>query len=100
MAQKTIEELISTLEKESQAANGSFKSNEMIVNSNKFQVIIVKRNNQMSDSYPLNINQVVINSKNCVKLLGVKIDNNVSFEKHISTLSKKASNQLTVIGRI
>ena len=100
MAQKTIEELISTLEKESQAASGSFKSNEMIVNSNKFQVIIVKRNNQMSDSYPLNINQVVINSKNFVKLLGVKIDNKVSFEKHISTLSKKASNQLTVIGRI
>ena len=54
----------------------------------------------MKDSYSLNINQEVINSENCVKLLGVEIDNKLSFEKHISTLVKKASNQLNVISRI
>ena len=35
-----------------------------------------------------------------MKLLGVEIDNKLSFEKHISTLVKKASNQLNVISRI
>ena len=54
----------------------------------------------MKDSYPLNINLEVINSENCVKLLGVEIDNKLSFEKHISTLGKKASNQLNTISRI
>ena len=54
----------------------------------------------MKDSYSLNINQEVINSENCVKLLGVEIDNKLSFEKHISTLVKKASNQLNAISRI
>ena len=54
----------------------------------------------MKDSYSLNINQEVINSENCVKLLGVETDNELSFEKHISTLVKKASNQLNVICRI
>ena len=39
----TIEELISTLEKESQAATDWFVSNEMIVNPDKFQAIVVKR---------------------------------------------------------
>ena len=99
-AENTIEELISTLEKESQAAIDWFVSNEMIVNPDKFQAIVVKRNNKMKDSYSLNINQEVINSENSVKLLGVEIDNKLSFEKHISTLVKKASNQLNAISRI
>ena len=54
----------------------------------------------MKDSYSLNINQEVINSENCVKLLGIEIDNKLSFEKHISTLVKKASNQVNAISRI
>ena len=42
-AENTIQKLVSTLEKESQAANDWFKSNKMVVNPNKFQAIIVKR---------------------------------------------------------
>ena len=61
----------------------------MIVNPEKFQAIVVKRNNKMKDSYSLNINQEVINSENCVKMLGVETDNKLSFEKHVSTLVKK-----------
>ena len=98
--ENTIEERISTLEKESQAAIDWFVSNKMIVDPDKFQAIAIKRSNKMKYSYSLNINQEVINSENCVKLLGVEIDNKLSFEKHISTLVKKASNQLNVISRI
>ena len=59
MAENIVEELISTLEKESQAAIGWFKSNKMIVNPNKFQAINAKRNKKMRHSYPVNINQEV-----------------------------------------
>ena len=99
-AENTIEELISTLEKESQAAIDWLVLSEMTVNPDKVQAIVVKRNNKMKDSSSLNINQEVINSENCVKLLGVEIDNTRSFEKHISTLFKKASTQLNAISRI
>ena len=51
----------------------------------------------MKDSYPLNINDLTINSENSVKLLGIEIDNRLSFEKHIPTLLNKASNQLNAI---
>ena len=71
----------------------------MIVNPDKFQAIVVKRNNKMKDFYSLNINQEVINSENCVKLLGVEIDSKLSFEKYISTPVKKAINQLNTISR-
>ena len=50
----------------------------MIVNPDKFQANVVKRNNKMKVSYSLNINQEVINSENSVKLLGVEIDNKLS----------------------
>ena len=96
-AERTIENLLSTLETESQAAIEWFKLNEMIVNPEKFQAIVV---NKMKDSYPLNINDLTINSENSVKLLGIEIDNRLSFEKHVSTLCNKASNQLNAIGRI
>ena len=53
----------------------------------------------MKNSYALNINNQTINSENCVKLLGIEIDNTLSFNKHISTLCEKASNQLNAIRR-
>ena len=81
-AENTSEELMSTLEKESQVVIDWFASNKMI-NSDKFQAIVVTRNNKMKDNYSLNINQEVINSENCVKLLGVEIDNVLSFRKSI-----------------
>ena len=90
--------VISTSEEESQVAIEWFKLNEMIVNRDKFQAIIIKKNSKMKDSYPLNINYQKINSENCVKLLGIEIDNKLCFEQHISTLCKKASNQLNAIG--
>ena len=72
----------------------------MIVNPEKFQAIVVKKNTKIKDSYTLNINDLTINSENSVKLLGIEIDNKLSFEQHISTLCNKASNQLNAIGRI
>ena len=99
-AENTIKKLISTLEQDNQAAIDWFKINEMIVNPDKFQAIVVKKYCRMKDSYALNINNQSINSESCVKLLGIEIDNTLSFSKHISTLCKKASNQLNAIGRM
>ena len=72
----------------------------MVVDDEKFQAIVVKKNAKMKDSYPLNINDLTINSENSIKLLGIEIDNKLSFEQHVSTLCNKASNQVNAIGRI
>ena len=63
VAERTIENLISTLETESQATIEWFKLNEMIVNPQKFQTIVVKKNAKMKDSYPLNINDLTIKQR-------------------------------------
>ena len=47
----------------------------------------------MKDSYPLNINALTINSENSVNLLGIEIDNKLSFEQHIlPSAIKQATN--------
>ena len=71
VAENTIEGLISTVEKESQAAINWFVSNKIIINPDIFQAMVVEKNNKMKDSYSLNTNQEVIYSENCVTLLGV-----------------------------
>ena len=68
-AENTIEKLISTLEQDSQAAIDWLRINEMIINPDKLQTIVVKKNCRMRDSYALNINKQTINYENCVKLL-------------------------------
>ena len=93
-SEDTIGKLISTLEQDSPAAIYWYKINEMIVNSDKFQAVFVKKNCRMKDSYVLNINNQNINSVNCIKLLGVEIDNTLPFDQKNSDLYKKASNQM------
>ena len=69
----------------------------MIVNPDKFPAIVVKRNLQMLDSYPLHTMNENINSKASVKLLGNDTDSKLTFDNDISTLCRKASNQLNAI---
>ena len=73
-AEITIENLISTVETESQSVIEWFKLNEMTVNPEKFQAIIVNKNAEMKDSHLLNINDLRIKCENSVKLLDIEID--------------------------
>ena len=73
------------------------ESNEMIVSAEKFQATVVKKNAKMKDSSALNINDLTINSESSGKLIGIEIDNKLSFGQHIPTLCNKASNQLNAI---
>ena len=72
----------------------------MIVNPDKFQAIIVNKNNKLSNSYSIDLGENKVLSESSVTLLGIQIDNKLTFEGHISSLCKKASNQLNAIGRL
>ena len=63
----------------------------MIVNPDKFQAIVTKKNGRIEDSYALSITTQTTNSESCENLFGIKIDNVLSFDQHISNLYKKAS---------
>ena len=89
-----------TLERESQIATDWFKENNMIVSADKFQAIMVKRNSDMFNKYTLNIDGSQLTSEKSVKLLGINPDNKLSFDEHVSSFLKKASNQLKAKSRL
>ena len=71
----------------------------MIINPDKFQSMIISSKKDLSKSV-LNINGGKLTMESSVKLLGIEIDNKLNFEKHISNIFQKVSNQLNAILRL
>ena len=61
--------------------------------------MIISSKKDLSKSV-LNINVVKLTMESSVKLLGIEIDNKLNFEKHISNICRKTSNQLNAICRL
>ena len=99
VSKKNLAEVLEVLERECETAINWFKENNMIVNPDKFQTMIIISNKEQNNT-PVKINGVDVTLESSVKLLGIEIDNKLNFEKHISTLCNKASNQLNAIGRL
>ena len=92
VASKKRDTLLETLKNESESEVNWFRNNNIIVNTNKFQLMLLQEK--------LQIDSNEIKSKNSVTLLGITIDNRLSFDDHISKLCNKASMQLNAIFRL
>ena len=66
-----------------------FHKNQMKANPSKFQFIVFK-NRTTDDDIELAISNEVMKPVSVVKLLGVTIDDKMSFDEHISRLCIKA----------
>lgn len=76
-----------------------FSSNRLAANPEKFQMLVL--GNSVSDkSYTLSVSEVTIKSTDSVKLLGITIDNKLSFKSHINTLCAKVSRNIRRLRRI
>ena len=97
----TPEISIKDLENESHNAVLWFKETKMIVNPEKFQSIIVKNKMETANlNVPLKVDGKLIYPEPSVKLLGLNIDNKLSFDEHISSLCKRSAGQLNALCRI
>ena len=76
-----------------------FQENHMKVNVSKFQSIILKPKGVISD-VEFHVSGHSLKPVSSVKLLGVKIDERLSFDDHISALCAKASYQINALRRI
>lgn len=74
-----------------------FNFNFMKANPSKFQSMCISR---IYRDLEINVNGTSIKSTNSVKLLGVQIDNKLSFNEHVSLLCKKVGKQLNALCRM
>ena len=72
--------------------------NSMIANPDKFQIIFL--GNKNNESFTLNVNNSVLENSKSIKLLGVVIDDKLSFLPHINDMCKKANQAIKGLLRL
>ena len=75
----SVDNLINDLQKESENAIDWFRSNEMVLNLDKFQSIMISRLGKLKSHKT--------DSENSLTLLSIEIGNKLNFEKHVITLN-------------
>ena len=93
--QTNIRMLLDTLEKETSVVLCWFKVNEMKSNNDKCHLIVAKH-----DNVSVTINDEIIEGEESVKLLGINIDNRLTFSEHVTNLCQKGNQKLHALARI
>ena len=72
----------------------------MIINPDKFQVIILDKKKSDLTNILLTIDNQTINSVPSVELLGIHLDDKLNFNLHVSNIFRSAANQLNALKRL
>ena len=91
-----IESVISQLEKDSKLLLNWVHENALKANLDKFHLAT----SIYSDNIYMHVDKYIIKNSSHEKLLGVTIDNEMSFEKHVTKLCKTASQKLHALSRV
>ena len=86
---------IESLEKASKALFEWFENNLLKSNVDKCHLLV-----SPSGAVSLRVSEYVIKNSECEKLLGVKFDNKLTFENHITGICRKASRKIYALARI
>ena len=92
---RNIKEIIATLENTSITMFSWFKFNGMKANPDKCHLLL-----SSDEKCNASIGNHLIENSKQQKLLGVLLDNNLKFEKHVNNLCTKASQKLTALCRV
>ena len=76
-----------------------FESNHMRANQSKVQAIIIKAG-YCNEPVVVNVHGQDLAPSECVKLLGIFIDNKLNFHKYIFTVCTRASRQINATSRV
>ena len=92
---RNIKEIIETLENTSITMFSWFKFNSMKANPDKCHLLL-----SSDEKCNASIGNHLIENSKQQKLLGVLLDNNLKFEKHVNNLCTKASQKLSALCRV
>ena len=96
-----MDEAKALLINETEAALNWIEANEMIANPEKFHLIFLSPNKHDLISHQfIGIRGISLKSETKFTLLGVHIDNRLTFHSHISNICRKAANQINALKRL
>ena len=92
--------LIDVLKDESNISLEWLKNNDIIANPEKFHALLIGGDKSDASGVDICIQGKNTKSEDSVKLLGIKLDNKLNFDSHISFLCHNAATQLNVLKRL
>ena len=92
----TIPKVILDLQNEGAILLNWLKNNGQKANADKFHLLLSDPNN----TYSVSVENYNIQNSRCEKLLGIKFDNKLNFDEHVSTICSKASQKLHALARV
>ena len=93
----TFGAVIQTLQDDARIIIDWFVNNQMVVNTDKFQVMFLGTG---GEGLCLNIGDFTIKGTETVKLLGITLDSRLSFSNHISEMCSRANHKINALLRI
>ena len=97
---KTIDSLKQTMESECKVAIKWFHESKVIVNPDKFQVIVLDRCRASNSEVKFAIGLEHIQVVPSFDILGITIDDKLNFNLHIDKICLKSANQLNVLVKL
>ena len=92
---KNIEFLLEKLQSETSILNDWFAFNDLLSNNDKSKLLVTHDQN-----VSVKLGKDVIVPSESVKLLGITIDNKLTFQQHVSKMCKKTSQKIHALSRI
>ena len=92
---ENIQNLLKTLENETNLILDWFRKNEMKPNDDKCHLIVCNQ-----EQLSVTVGNESISSSDSVELLGITIDKNLNFTEHVSNLCKRGNQKLHALARI
>ena len=84
---QNLDSVASNIESDMKAAIRWYKNNEMVANPEKFQLMFIGLKDDIK--LCIDINGIVVQMTDSVKLLGVTIDSMLNFNQHVQSICKK-----------
>ena len=97
---RSIDIITDKLHKESVSLIEWFRKNSLAANPAKFQTMLLKSNSIKDIQLNITVENVSLPSSDTMKVLGIDIDDRLTFDGHISNICIKAGRQLNVIQRL
>ena len=95
---KELDTISFKLEIETDRAMQWIKDNEMVANPSKFQLMFLSKYKNIEKNMSFDGN--TIKSSDTVELLGMTLDKNINFKRHIQNICRKANNKTKALLRI
>ena len=97
VGESNLKSVLERLEHNSELAIAWFEMNYMKLNTDKCHLLISGNKNEYMWA---KLDEDIVWESNDVELLGVTIDNNLRFDKHVSNICLKANRKLSALTRV